>query len=286
MVTTRAAPYAEISLSSDANLLSVDLEPWPGGSYREEALFLLELFRRKKATATFFVLSCIAEEDPDLIRQIDAEGHEVASHGRSHQPVYDVTPEGFREEMKEAVGLLADVLGKPVLGYRAPIFSIIPSSWWALDVLLDLGIQYDSSIFPFRGRRYGFPGFPRQAVRIPLRDRSIIEVPLSTVHRCGMNLPVSGGGYFRLLPYAFIHQALKTVNAEGLPFVVYCHPYEFRQQTLRVPRGFDGLGYWKRRLLETKANLFRSTMRPKLAKLLDQFRFCSFREALSDEITS
>ncbi len=285
-MTTREASYAAVSLSPDFNLLSVDLEPWAGGSCREEALFLLELFRRKKATATFFVLSCIAEEDPDLIRQIDAEGHEVASHGRTHRPLYDVTPDAFREETEEAVGLLAHLLGKPVLGFRAPMFSIRPNTWWALDVLLDLGIQYDSSIFPFRGRRYGFPGFPRQAVRIPLGDRSMVEVPLSTVHRGGMSLPVSGGGYFRLLPYAFIRRAFKTVNAEGRPFVVYCHPYEFRRRPLRCPRGFDGLGYWKRRRLETKANLFRSTMRPKLAKLLDQFRFCSFREALSDEITS
>lgn len=284
--TALAASCAGIALSPHVNLLSVDLEPWGGRFCREDALFLLDLFRQKRATATFFVLASIAEQDPDLIRRIDAEGHEVASHGRTHRPLDDVSPGAFRQDTEAAVGLLADLLGKPVLGFRAPLFSIRPSTGWALDVLLDLGIQYDSSIFPFRGRRYGYPGFPRRAVRIPLGDRSIVEVPLSTVRRFGMSLPVSGGGYFRLLPYAFIRRAVQAVNAEGRPFVVYCHPYEFGPRPLRCPRGYEGLGYWGRRRLETKANLFRFTLRPKLARLLDRFRFCSFREALSDEITS
>jgi len=277
--------YAPIALGPHVNLLSVDLEPWAGRFCPDDAFFLLDLFRQKGATATFFVLASVAEEHPDLIRQIDAEGHEVASHGRTHRPLYAVTPDAFRKETAEAVGLLADVLGKPVLGFRAPLFSVMPGTLWALDVLLDLGIQYDSSVFPFRGRRYGYPGFPRQAVRVSRGDRSIVEVPLATVRRCGMNLPASGGGYFRLMPYALIRRALEAVNAEGRPLVVYCHPYEFRRRPLRCPRGYEGLGFWQRRLLETKANLFRSTMRPKLARLLDQFRFCSFREALRDEIT-
>ena len=286
---TAPAPTASctpVSLSPDVNLLSVDLEPWPGGGYREEALFLLDLFRERKAKATFFVLSCVAEEDPDLVRQIDREGHEVASHGYSHRPIHTMTKETFAEEMRRAVDLLSEVVGKPVLGFRAPIFSIVPRSWWALKTLLDVGIQYDSSIFPMRGPRYGIPSFPRHAVRVPLGDRSIIEVPLSTVRKCGINLPVAGGGYFRLLPYPLIRHAFRTVNAEGFPFVVYCHPYEFHQRPLRLPHRFEGCGYWKRRLLETKQNLFRWTMRAKLASLLDQFRFSSFREALGNEIRS
>jgi len=280
-----APSYAPVAIGPHVHLLSVDLEPWAGRFRPDDALFLLDLFRRNGATATFFVLASVAREHPGLIRRIDAEGHEVASHGWTHRPLYDVTPDAFRKETAEAVALLADVLGKPVLGFRAPLFSVMPGTLWALDVLLDLGIQYDSSVFPFRGRRYGFPGFPRQAVRVSRGDRSIVEVPLSTVRRGGMTLPASGGGYFRLLPYALIRRALRAVNAEGRPLVVYCHPYEFGRRPLRCPRGYEGLGFWQRRLLETKANLFRSTMRPKLERLLDQFRFCSFQEALRDEIT-
>ena len=274
----------KVPLSHTTNILSVDLESWQDTSCRDEALFLLELFEKKNTKATFFVHSGVAEREPDLLRQIDAEGHEIASHGCRHQPLFEMTPEEFRADTKKSLILLTGVIDKPILGYRAPIFSIVEKSYWALDVLAELGIKYDSSVFPIAGARYGVPQFPRGAVRLQCGDNSIIEVPLSTVRWLGKNWPVSGGGYFRLLPYPIITRAIQSVNRDGFPFVVYCHPYEFCQETLRCWRDASALGWWRTRKKEVKTNMFRKSMRSKLSRLLDKFHFHSFREALSDEI--
>jgi polysaccharide deacetylase family protein (PEP-CTERM system associated) len=274
----------EIPLSGATNLLSVDLENWQGTSCRDEALYLLELFRKRNTKATFFVHSGVAEEDSDLLRQIDVEGHEIASHGCRHRSLFDMTVEEFRADVEKSITLLSEVVDKPVLGYRAPIFSIAEENYWALDILVELGIKYDSSIFPIAGARYGVPDFPRGPVQIQRSGGSIIEVPLSTVRWLGRNWPVSGGGYFRLLPYSFISRAVEVVNQDGFPFVVYCHPYEFCQETLRCTRDASSLGWWKTRKKEIKTNMFRKSMRSKLSRLLERFRFCSFAEALDNEI--
>ncbi len=274
----------EISLSSDTNILSVDLEQWQGISCRTEALYLLELFRDKKVKATFFVLSSVVEQDPDVVELIAREGHEIASHGGNHRQLFTMTPAEFRDDLKRSIDLLQKIVGKPILGYRAPHFSILEKSFWALDILIERGVRYDSSIFPIAGRRYGVPDFPRGAVRIQRGSKSIIEVPLSTIRRQGKNWPVSGGGYFRLLPYSIMNRVVRKINQEGLPFVIYCHPYEFGQERLRCVRDAAALGWWKTRKKEIQFNMFRKSMRSKFSKLLEEFRFCSFREALSNEI--
>ena len=273
-----------ISLTNATNVLSVDLEPWPGSSCRDELLYLLELFRNKNVRATFFVLGSVAQTEPDLLKRIDAEGHEIASHGWQHVQLFKITPEQFRVDMDKSISLLYQIVGKPVLGFRAPHFSIMEESFWALDVLVELGIRYDSSIFPIRGPRYGMPDFPPGPVRINCEGGSIIEVPLSTVRMFGKNWPVAGGGYFRLLPYPIINCAVKTVNSNGLPFVVYCHPYEFRAERLRCSQGFESLNWFQSKKTQLKFNIFRTTMRGKLSRLLDMYPFKSFREVLSDEL--
>ena len=188
----------------------------------------------------------------------------------------------FRDEMIKSITLLTSIVGKPILGFRAPIFSIVEKTYWALDVLMEVGIKYDSSIFPISGIRYGVPDFPRGAVQIKRGNSSIIEVPLSTVRGFGKNWPVSGGGYFRLLPYPLISLAAKVVNRDGFPFVVYCHPYEFHKERLRYSNKIFSSNWLKTRKREMKTNLFRKTIRNKLSKLLDEFPFCSFREALTN----
>jgi polysaccharide deacetylase family protein (PEP-CTERM system associated) len=274
-----------LQLESIPNMLSVDLEDWHGASCVPETNYLLELFSQARAKATFFVLRAVAEREPELIRRIDYEGHEVASHGGTHEQLFKKTPQIFFEELGQATDILSGITGKKVLGYRAPHFSIFEGTYWALDVLAELGIKYDSSIFPFAGPRYGVPDFPRYPVHIRLERGSIIEVPLSTVHHFRRNWPVSGGGYFRLLPYTLIRRAIREVNREHIPFVVYCHPYEFSASRLSYRDKVKELGWLKAKMKEIKFNLFRKSMRRKLSQSLEEFRFCSFREALGNEIT-
>jgi len=276
--------YCRIELNHAANILSVDLEPWPGSLCCEEVLYLLELFKEKNATATFFVLGSVAQAEPDLLKRIDAEGHEIASHGWQHLQLFKMAPEQFRDDMLRSINLLNKIVGKPVLGFRAPHFSILEKNYWALDVLAEVGIKYDSSIFPIKGPRYGVPDFPRGPVRIDCPAGPIIEVPLSTVRLLGANRPVSGGGYFRLMPYSIIERAVRKVNSDGLRFVVYCHPYEFRQEKLRCSEGFESLNWLMSKKMEIKFNMFIKSMSRKLSNLLDAYTFQSFREVLFDEL--
>lgn len=279
---SRASPgeLERVALRPDVNVLSVDLEAWPGTTSVEETEYLLELLYRKRSRATFFVLGSVACRQPALVRRIAAEGHEIGSHGWDHEPLHRKTPERLREDLARAVETLSGLTGRPVAGFRAPHFSITGSTWWALDALAEAGFTYDSSIFPIAGRRYGIPEFPRWPVRITRGDRSIVEVPLSTVRALGTNLPVAGGGYFRLLPYPLIERSVRAVRAEGLPFVVYCHPYEFRREPLVLPPRPGALGGVRVAAREARFNLLRQTMRGKLSRLLDAFRFTSFEDAL------
>jgi polysaccharide deacetylase family protein (PEP-CTERM system associated) len=274
----------EVPFRDGANILSVDVEMWHETSCVDETVYLLDLFRQKRARATFFVLGSVARREPDLVRRIAAEGHEVGSHGWNHDPVLAKSPARFRDEMKRSFDTLSTLAGTPIAGYRAPHFSIAPETYWALDVLADVGFEYDSSIFPFAGPRYGIPGFPRRPVRITRGGRSILEVPLSTVRAWGANLPVAGGGYFRLLPYPLIRGAVRSVNAEGLPFVVYCHPYEFRRAPLSWPPGPGLLGRARAAARGARFNVLRETMRGKLERLLDAFRFTTVHDALGDAL--
>ena len=273
-----------VNVAPGTSLLCVDLEEWSTESCADDALFLLDLFARTRARATFFVLGLVARREPHLVRRIAAAGHEIASHGWDHEQVFLKTPARFRAEMARAHGTLSDLVGRPIAGYRAPHFSIGPSTWWALDALADLGFAYDSSVFPFAGPRYGVPGFPRGPVRIVRDGRQLLEVPLSTVRAVGRNLPVAGGGYFRLLPQPLIERAVRAVHADGLPFVSYCHPYEFRREPLVHPRLPGPLGAARAALLGAKFNLRRQTMRDKLARLLERFPFTSFEDALRDAL--
>src|SRR5262245_44308447 len=169
---------------------------------------LLDIFDRADIRATFFVLGLVGEKCPALVRRIASE-HEVASHGYSHRLVYTQTPAEFREDVRRSKALLEDITGGPVLGYRAPSFSITRESLWALDVLIDEGFKYDTSIFPIHHDRYGIPDAPRRPFLIEGEAGRLIEVPASTVRFGPLNLPVAGGGYFRILPYSWTKWGIK-----------------------------------------------------------------------------
>src|SRR5262245_58393283 len=162
---------------------------------------LLALFDEHQTRSTFFVLGWVTERYPELIRELHRRGHEVACHGLTHELVYKQTPEVFRDETLRSKAMLEDLTGTAVLGYRAASYSITRASWWALDILTDLGFVYDSSIFPVYHDLYGVPDAPREPHKVGAARR-LLEVPLTTVPFAGQRLPCAGGGYFRLLPYS------------------------------------------------------------------------------------
>jgi polysaccharide deacetylase family protein (PEP-CTERM system associated) len=189
---------------------------------------LLDLLDAYGTKATFFVLGWVAERHPPLVRTIQARGHEVASHGYAHRRIYTQTPEEFRQETRRAIRLLEDATGQRVFGYRAASYSITKASLWALEILQEEGFTYDSSIFPIHHDRYGIPGYQRFCHVLDGRGgHRLLEFPISTLRLAGSNIPIAGGGYFRLFPYAFIHWAIRRINAkEHQPALVYLHPWE------------------------------------------------------------
>jgi polysaccharide deacetylase family protein (PEP-CTERM system associated) len=272
------------------NALSIDVEDWyqvsdfeaevkrpDWGQYEGRVVQntgrLLALLRDYQVRATFFILTWNAERFPELVRQIDRDGHEIASHGYEHRLIYEQTPQEFRADVTRSLDILKSLTGKQILGYRAPSFSITQESLWALDTLVDLGFAYDSSIFPVRDTLYGI----RDSQRFPYvirrnGARQLVEFPMSTVRLGRRNLPLGGGAYLRLLPYRYFHWGMTRLQREGRPAVVYLHPWEIDpgQPRLRV-RGKRGYSSHYLRL---------RAMEGKLRRLLQDFRFAPIREVL------
>ena len=221
---------------------------------------LLNLFDEHAVKGTFFVLGWVADRYPALVRAIVQRGHELASHGYGHRLIYNQTPADFRDDVRRAKALLEDAGGVAVRGYRAPSFSVTTRSMWALDVLLEEHYSYDASIFPIRHDRYGIPDAPRWPHHVSRAGGQIYEVPGTTVRMGRTNLPVAGGGYFRILPYAWTRWGIRRVNREGQPAVFYLHPWEIDPQQPRLPTSLLGRFRHYRNLDVTEARL-RSLMR-------------------------
>jgi len=217
---------------------------------------LLEIFGEHGVRSTFFVLGWVAERHPALVRAIADAGHEIASHGYAHRLIYDQTLTAFRDDVRRAKSLLEEASGRHVIGYRAPSYSITPRSLWALDVLLEEGYQYDSSIFPIRHDRYGIPVSARKPYLIE-RDRGVlVEVPGSTTRLGPLNLPVAGGGYFRILPYWWTRWGIARVNSlERRPAIFYLHPWEIDPDQPRLKAGRLSRFRHYRNLQTTEARL-------------------------------
>lgn len=189
---------------------------------------VLDVLAEEKTKATCFVLGKFAEKFPECVKRIAAEGHEVASHGFGHVDVFRLSPTQFREDVRRSKGQLEAMTGMPVKGYRAPDFSIVKESFWALDLLAEEGFTYDASINPAVLARFGVPDFPAQPVRLELSPGfSLVELPVATLKVFNRRLPVAGGGYHRLLPFPIIRWALEKTVLGGEVFMAYGHPYEF-----------------------------------------------------------
>lgn len=256
------APAAREAAPSPALVLSFDVEEhyriesaaglavapeWQAhyrGRVDVSTRWLLDLLGEAGVRATFFILGEIARDNPGLVRAVARGGHEVASHGWDHRRVHRFTPEGFREDVRRSKETLEDVAGVPVLGYRAPTFSVMPQTAWALDVLAEEGFAYDSSIFPVRHDRYGVPAAPRTPFLARGERRRLLELPPATLRLLGMNWPMGGGGYFRLFPLWCTRWAIRQLSqvgrralGEGGAVMLYFHPWEFDAQQRRLPLG-------------------------------------------------
>ena len=267
-MTIDVEDYFMVSAFSDV----VRFEDWPGYESRVErnTRKILELLAEHGIKGTFFILCWVAERNKGLVREIHKAGHEVACHGYSHRLVYDLSPGEFREDVRKVKTILEDITGAAVLGYRAASYSIVLKSMWALDILIEEGFKYDSSIFPIYHDRYGVPGAERFAHVIKRNGGMLMEFPPSTFRVLGINMPVAGGGYFRLTPIAVTKSMIRTINArEKKPVVFYVHPWEIDAGQPRIK------GKW---LSEFRHNLNLESTFPKMKALIKEFKFRPLKE--------
>jgi len=230
---------------------------------------LLELMDARAVRGTFFFLGPVARDNASLLKRLAAGGHEIGCHGWSHDPLYTMSPERFREETAQARDVIEQITGEPVRSYRAAYWSVTELSLWALDELAGLGFRCDSSIFPVKNWRYGIAGFSREPRWIETRSGPILEVPASVCRLFGQNVPVSGGAYFRIYPYALTRSNFVRAEHRGQPVVFYLHPWELDPMHPRLP--FD----WRARATHY-FNL--PSTRPRLAALLSHFQFAPLRD--------
>ena len=227
---------------------------------------VLELLNHHSVSATFFIVGWVASRRPDVVQRIVRAGHEIGCHSYAHQAVYSLTPAQFRQDTIQAVDAIENATGVTPRLYRAPSYSITNRSLWALEILVECGFEYDSSIFPIKHDRYGIPGFDRHAQLLQTPSGPILEVPVATTELPdGTIIPVGGGGYLRLLPYRFTAAGIRRINAlENRPACVYFHPWEIDPRQPRLSSGLVSR-------LRTYTGL--GGMEKKLERLMTDFRF-------------
>jgi polysaccharide deacetylase family protein (PEP-CTERM system associated) len=238
---------------------------------------VLELLDRHGVRGTFFVLGLAAEKAPQVVRAIQRAGHEVQSHGYGHRRNYDLTRDELRDDLSHAKKLLEDITGEEVFAYRAPQFTITEANLWALDVLVETGHRYDSSIFPMRIRHYGIDGFdPSPSIVATPGGARIVEAPVAVVSILSRRVPVGGGGYVRLWPWWLIRRAWSRIERQGRPGILYMHPYEMNPRETDEYRHLVGL---RKRLHQS---IGRKSFPRKLDRLLRHFRFAPLGELLAE----
>jgi len=273
------------------NALSVDVEDWfhlcaipsvksPEKWHEYESRVekntkkILDILEEFDTKATFFILGWIAECHPEVVREIASKGHEIGTHGYYHSLIYEQTPEEFEDELIKSINVIEDISGETVRGHRAPSFSIKKNSEWAFDVMVKCGLKYDSSVFPaIRGQGGITSGrYNREDVyEIETEYGKILEFPLSVISFLGKDLPIGGGGYFRIFPWFFTRWGIKRINKEGRPFIPYLHPRDFdpEQPVLKIPiyrkfKSYTGL----------------KTSERKFRNMLEEFEFTNIENVL------
>ncbi len=270
-LTVDVEDYFQVSAFENA----VDRKDWVNQPLRVErnTHLLLDLFDEYNTKATFFVLGWVADRIPSIVKEIADRGHEIACHGYSHRLVYNQTPEEFREETLKSKMVLEDLSQQSIYGYRAASYSITNKSLWALDILVDAGFIYDSSIFPVRHDRYGIPDANKYPHELKtLTGNTIVEFPLTTAQWMGSTVPIAGGGYFRLFPYWLTKAGLGQSNDKNEPFIFYLHPWEIDAEQPRIEASW----FSKFRHYNNLDKCY-----PRLKSLLTDFKFTTTRDVLA-----
>jgi len=271
-------------VSRPRHAFTVDLEEWFHGIELPEHTWpmesrlhlgldrLLSLLELHSVKATFFVLGVVAERFPEIVRELDLGGHEIACHGHSHQFVYHQSPGQFREDIRRSRGSIGMAVGSPPRGYRAPYFSIRRDSLWAIDILASEGFTYDSSIFPVHNYRYGIPDAPCAPHDLYTAEGPVRELPMTPAHLLGRQLPFSGGAYLRILPWWAQWLAWKAADRQGNIVITYIHPWELDPDhpVVALPRRVSLTHYARLPLTERR-----------LDRLLSQFDFGRLDEVFS-----
>ena len=277
-----------VKIFSGSNILTFDIEDWyhanfdhvdleesrgKGSNFRANVDTLLQLCKDTSSKATFFVLGSIGEDYPDVVRAIAREGHDVACHGYGHQLAYKQTIEEFKADVKKSVTILEQLIGTKIIGFRAPSWSIVESNLHYLEVLEELGMKYDASIFPVKTFLYGIPTAPTEIHKPQVngRELNLYEVPMSVMKVLGHNIGYSGGFYFRFFPKWLIKQVIRSINRQGQSSIIYLHPREIDalEQRLILPYKESFIQYHN----------IRST-KGKLQDIMESFRFTSIAEHL------
>ena len=260
------------------------------GTIERQTKIILDLFDENNTKATFFILGVLAKYRPEIVKEIAARGHEIALHGQNHEAMFTLTPEQAYEDVSTSQKIVTDIIGSPVYGYRAPFFSLIKDNLYLLEILADLNLIYDSSIFPMLLPRYGIKNFPTEDALYTLaNDKQIVELPMTTAFFLNKQLPVSGGGYMRLMPETLIKKVFKNIDAKNKDSMIYMHPYEFDSQSIDVSSNYpDGSDYSKLKVaaLNFRWNIFRPTITNKLRSLLKQNQFITAEEKARQIINS
>jgi polysaccharide deacetylase family protein (PEP-CTERM system associated) len=275
---------APMSPNSLHHALTVDLEDWFDGlpisavkkRLCERRLWLglnkiLVILNSHKIKATFFVLGRVALGSPEILRLLVHDGHEIACHGWSHDPIYTMSPERFRCETQRSIDVIESVIGAQIQGYRAPYFSICRGNLWALDILAELGFADDSSIYPIRNWRYGIPAFSSQLCNIQTAMGNIVEIPISVRNLHRLHIPVSGGAYLRIYPLWLSIKNIRYLEDQDKPAVLYIHPWELDPDHPKIDF------FWRARA----THYFRlSSTEAKLSYLTKQFKFRPIRDVV------
>lgn len=284
---TKYSYSVKVVLKKIVNFLSVDLEEYYHVyafsneiSYRDWRDYPSRLEFTVEKTfsllgeikATFFVVGWVAEHFPKIIKAIHSSGHEIGCHTYYHEAIYHQSPKDFRVSLIRSKQLLEDLTGEAVIGFRAPTFSVTEKTLWVLDILMEEGFKYDSSIFPILHDRYGIPTAERFPFKIKKNGMELIELPISTLSFLGKNVPACGGGYTRILPYSFTRGSIKSLNKEGKPAVFYFHPWEIDPDQPRI----------KNSLLKQVRHYYNIEQNErKIGHLLEDFSFDSFKNILN-----
>lgn len=270
-MTVDVEDYFQVSAFEDV----IEKKDWDAISLRvgDNTHRLLDLFAEHNVKSTFFTLAWVAQRCPDVVKRIVSEGHEVASHGLAHRRATTMSKTEFEADVSESTKILEDIAGKPILGYRAPSFSVNDSNTWVYDVLVDNGFKYSSSTYPINHDLYGVPAWPRFKYE---RPEGIIEIPIPTIRQNEQNVGIGGGGYFRLYPYWLSKKRIQSFMAtEKAPYSFYFHPWEIDKNQPRVSQA-----NWKSKFRHY-VNL--SRMEGKLISLIKDYHWVTMKEAYGIE---